>query len=73
MKITTGTQILTTPRKFNIAPENKPSQKESSLPTIIFQGLCQISGVYLAILLVTISWDGDFYNPFKGWKGDQPN
>ena len=27
-----------TPRKFNIAPENKPSQKESSLPTIIFQG-----------------------------------
>ena len=27
-----------TPRKFNIAPENWPSQKESSLPTIIFQG-----------------------------------
>ena len=26
--------------KFNIAPENIPSQKESSLPTIIFQGLC---------------------------------
>ncbi len=26
--------------KFNIAPENKPSQKESSLPTIHFQGLC---------------------------------
>ena len=25
-------------RKFNIAPENIPSQKESSLPTIIFQG-----------------------------------
>ena len=24
--------------KFNIAPENIPSQKESSLPTIIFQG-----------------------------------
>ena len=29
-----------TPRKFNIAPEKVPSQKESSLPTIIFQGLC---------------------------------
>ena len=27
-----------TPWKFNIAPENNPSQKESSLPTIIFQG-----------------------------------
>ena len=26
-----------TPWKFNIAPENIPSQKESSLPTIIFQ------------------------------------
>ena len=26
--------------KFNIAPENRPSQKESSLPTILFQGLC---------------------------------
>ena len=35
-----------TPREFNIAPENRPSQKESSLPTIIFQGLCSISGVY---------------------------
>ena len=29
-----------TPWKFNIAPENIPSQKESSLPTIIFHGLC---------------------------------
>ena len=29
-----------TPWKFNIAPENIPSQKESSLPTFIFQGLC---------------------------------
>ena len=27
-----------TPWKFNIAPENIPSQKESSLPTIISQG-----------------------------------
>ena len=30
---------LYAPWKFNIAPENIPSQKESSLPTIIFQGL----------------------------------
>ena len=29
-----------TPWKFNIAPEHISSQKESSLPTIIFQGLC---------------------------------
>ena len=29
-----------TPWKFNIAPENKSSQKESNLQTIIFQGLC---------------------------------
>ena len=29
-----------TPWKFNIAPENKPSQKQSNLPTIILQGLC---------------------------------
>ena len=34
-----------TPPKFNIAPENRPSQnrpsqRESNLPTIIFQGLC---------------------------------
>ena len=28
-----------TPWKFNIDPENKPSQKEIHLPTLIFQGL----------------------------------
>ena len=28
-----------TPWKFNIAPEDIPSEKESSLPTIFFQGL----------------------------------
>ena len=28
------------PPKFYVAPESKPSQKESNLPTIIFQGLC---------------------------------
>ena len=26
--------------KANIAPENRPSQKETNLPTIHFQGLC---------------------------------
>ena len=31
---------IITPRKFNIAPENKPSQKESNLPTVIFRWLC---------------------------------
>ena len=31
---------LYTHLKFNIVPEKLPSQKESSLPTIIFQGLC---------------------------------
>ncbi len=30
--------FLYTPWKFNIAPENLSSQKESSLPIIIFQG-----------------------------------
>ena len=29
-----------TPEKFNIAPKNRQSQKETHLPTIIFQGLC---------------------------------
>ena len=37
-----------TPCKLNIAPEIIPSQKESRLPTIIFQGLCSTSGVYNA-------------------------
>ena len=32
--------FLYTPWKFNIAPEKLSSQKESSFPTIIFQGLC---------------------------------
>ena len=29
-----------TPWKFNIDPENRPFQKETHLPTIVFQGLC---------------------------------
>ena len=36
----TSIDIADTPAKFNIAPEKSPSQKDSSLPTIIFQGLC---------------------------------
>ena len=33
-------EAMDTPPKFNIAPEKLPSQKESSLPTIHFPGLC---------------------------------
>ena len=36
--------------KTNIAPENRPSQKESIVPTINFQGLCWISRVYYSCL-----------------------
>ena len=32
-----------TPRKIDIAHQNRQSQKETHLPTIIFQGLCSIS------------------------------
>ena len=39
-------QVRATPWKFNIAPENIPSQKESNLPTVIFQGLCWTSRGY---------------------------
>ena len=35
-----GVFLLHAHLKFNIAPENMPSQQESSLPTIILQGLC---------------------------------
>ena len=35
--------------KFNIVPENKPFQKESTLPPIMFKGLCYTSGVYLLV------------------------
>jgi len=30
--------IISTPSKFNIVPEKRPSQKESSFPTITFAG-----------------------------------
>ena len=36
---------IITPRKFNIDPENRPSQKETHLPTIIFQGAMLVSGI----------------------------
>ena len=32
-------EIMTTLPQTNIAPENRPSQNESSLPTPIFEGL----------------------------------
>ena len=32
----------TIPPKFNIAPEKLPSQRESSLPTIIFRGYVKL-------------------------------
>ena len=35
-----GYFFVYTPRKFNIAPKNRQSQKETHLPTIIFQSLC---------------------------------
>ena len=38
--LTFGGSTRNTLPKFNIAPEKLPSQSESSLPTIIFQGLC---------------------------------
>ena len=41
---------LYTHLKLNVAPKNIPSQKESSLPTMIFQGLCWTSGGYINIV-----------------------
>ena len=35
-----GPKPTITPSKFNIAPEKLPSQQKSTVPTIIFQGLC---------------------------------
>ena len=45
-----GIAIIYTPRKFNMAAKNRQSQKETHLPTIIFPGLCLISGVYFFFL-----------------------
>ena len=34
-------------QKFSIAPQKLPSQKETRLPTIMVQGLCHTSGMYM--------------------------
>ena len=39
-------RCLVTPPETNIVPENWPSLKETSIPTIHFQGLCWFQGVY---------------------------
>ena len=36
--------MIDTLPETNIAPENRPSQKESSNPTIHFEVLCQLQG-----------------------------
>ena len=48
----TGGQFfqLGTPPKFNIAPEKLPSQKESSLPTIIFSDYVKLPGSKLKVI-----------------------
>ena len=35
------------PPKINMSPRKGPFQKESSLPTIILEGLCYFSGEYI--------------------------
>ena len=44
----TNKALVTLPNKTNIAPQNRPSQKETShsLPTIHFQVLCWFQGAY---------------------------
>ena len=41
--------------KTNIAPENRPSQKEISIPTIHFQVLCLFQGGYLSAKSLSIA------------------
>ena len=52
-----------TPRKFNIAPKDRQSQKETSLPIIILRGYVKfrgcISPVFLFALWLTVSGIGD--------------
>lgn len=55
-----------TPWKFCIAPENISSQKESSLWTIIFQGLCWTSGVYCPFWNSRFHWHESLMVPKKG-------
>ena len=54
--------FVMTPWKFNIAPENTPSQKESNLPTIIFQGYVQLRVCKLGILQ---SWQWRSFSFYK--------
>ena len=57
-----------TPLKFHIAPKNSQSQKETHLLTIIFQGLCWISGVQnLPLFLGLIKLDAKMYGDFEGF------
>ena len=54
--------------KFNIAPENRPSQKESSIPTIHFSGAMLVSGsvgsihplIGRCLMLGLLAGDADF-------------
>ena len=45
--------------KFNIAPEKLPSQKVSSLPTTIVQGLCKLRGC----IILQLCFQGIFVLP----------
>ncbi len=47
--------LIVTPPKFNIAPEKLPSQRESSLPTIIFRGYVKLrEGIWLFNVLIFV-------------------
>ena len=39
--------FISTLPETNIAPENRPSHSETSIPTIHFQVLCQFQGGYI--------------------------
>ena len=72
-----------TPWKFNI--ENKPFQKESTLPPIMFKGLCYTSGVYLLVFggnddvlkhefpFVWVVWLGKYELLLLCFKGQKPH
>ena len=54
--------LYDTPWKFNIAPEKLPSQKESSLPTIMFQGYVKLLGCIPVLQSVFNRWKGVPHN-----------
>ena len=65
----------TTPWKFNIAPENIPCEKESSLPTIIFQGYVATLNFGRVPFLSLIMEVEKYQNTMKGkedWKDPFP-